>query len=342
MVELVQPKSSRASDVRPARAAQGGLGGILRERHTHMNTRSSLLTVGVSALLVTGSAFAAAPASAAPNSQECLTAQSALSAQLGVASVDLAIANELRAAISVLDTVGPQLAALWDAADASLADEEAAIVAAEAAVTTAFDNSDLAEAALANAQELQFQAQGNLEDANEALEADPENVELQEAVDAAERALTDANAAVAGAETAATDAAAAIDPALAAVRAAYEALEAASIAAYNTAEITALEAQSTEAFLSIEASLAALGATPGTDPDQLIALADAAIAACSGAAVKPAAVVAPQQRGLNVQTAGTSEAGATDPANLALLGLAGLGAMAAAGAVVVRRRSARS
>ena len=145
MVQLVQPKSSRASEVQAACAAQGGLGGFSRKT-THMNTRSCLLTVGVSALLATGSVLTAAPASAAPGSAECLTAQSALGAQLGVASVDIALANQLRAAIATFESLGAQLEPLYVEADLAVADELAALDAADAAV---FEASEIFNAAAA-------------------------------------------------------------------------------------------------------------------------------------------------------------------------------------------------
>ncbi|NJC22594.1 hypothetical protein BJ994_001670 [Arthrobacter pigmenti] len=308
-----------------------------------MNTRSSLLTVGVSALLVTGSAFAAAPATAAPGSSECLTAQAALGTQLGVASADLTLANQIRASIAVLETVGVQLEALYVQAEASVQDE---VAAADAAVGEAFGVSDEATIALNAAIAVETAADLRLQAADTAVDevppGDDEALALAVAEQtAAQEALNAAAAVTVAAQAQATAADAAVEAAITASEEANAALEAASIAAYSAPEITALEAQGGAAATELDAALVTLGATPGTDPEQLVALADATIAACSGVAVKPAVTVAAQQqqRGLNIQTAAVSDAGATDPANVAfLLGLAGLGAVAAAGAVVVVRR----
>ncbi|GAB3546345.1 hypothetical protein GCM10027404_06590 [Arthrobacter tumbae] len=315
-----------------------------------MNTRSCLLTVGVSALIATGSVLTAAPASAAPGSAECLTAQTALSAQLGVASVDLSIANQLRAAITELETIGTQLEGLYPQLDAAVAAEIAAFDAADIAAIGADEALRTAKLDLAAADMDFAVATERLRLATAALEAEPEDPEAIAELDAARAGV---NTAVLAQETASGDIATA-QAALLEVERTGIALEAAYAAAYVSLGVEALELRAFAFSADIEALLTALGATEGTDPQQLIDLADAAVAACSAPAVAQAPIAhtpvaqapvvraaAPQQRGLNIQTA-AHDAGATDPANLALLaGLAGFGTATAAGAVVVvRRRSA--
>lgn len=275
-----------------------------------MNTRSCLLTVGVSALLVTGSALTAAPASAAPGSAECVSAQMALRSELGVATVDINLANQLRAAISELEALSAQLEPLYLAAEQETQDELEALDAAAEAESLAWDRLEAARAASAA--------------------VDPDD---SSAVDAAALELQNAQAAYEAAE--------------AELGRADAAFLSAAEAAYTTVEIAALEARFDVAVVSFDDAFTRLGLTEGSDPNQLIALADAAVAACSAPAVVSTPVVraapaAPQkQRGLNIQTAAAQEEDATSAANLALLaGLAGFGSLAAAGtAVVVRRRS---
>lgn len=278
-----------------------------------MNTRSCLLTVGVSALLATGSVLTAAPASAAPSSAECVAAQTALSTQLGIASVDISLANQLREAMASLDAVGAQLEPLYAAAELDVQDELDALDRAVNAEVEAWDR---------------------LEDANDALAAvDPADIA---AVEAAQKEQQDAE-----------DAYNLANEELAKANAAYTL---AADAAYTAPEIVALEAQADAAFASFDDAFTRLGLTEGSDPEQLTVLVDAALAACSAPAVVQTPVVehlpaervaAPRQRGLNIQTA-AHDAGATAPADIALLaGLAAVGAAAAAGSVVVvRRRSA--
>lgn len=306
-----------------------------------MNTRSCLPAIGVSALLATGSVLTAAPASAAPGSAECISAQSAFGAQLGAATVDITIANQLRSAITELETVGAQLEALYPRLDAALAVEIAAADEAESAWNTA-------DGALADADLELTAAVTDLADANErlrraivALEADPEDLAAIAERDAAQ---IGADEALLAQETAADNvvtAEANVEAALLEAERTGIALDAAFNAAYRSLGIEALELRANDAIVDLEALLTTLGLTEGTDPEQLVALANAVVAACSAPAVAhtPAIrAVAPQQRGLNIQTA-AYDTGATDPANLALLaGLAGFGAAAATGAVVVVRR----
>ncbi|GAB3531830.1 hypothetical protein GCM10027403_02930 [Arthrobacter tecti] len=313
-----------------------------------MNTRSCLLTVGVSALLVTGSAFAAAPATAAPNSSECVTAQSALSFELGVASVDLTLANDLRDATGRLDIVGPELDEAFLQADLSTSDEFAAVEVAHQAVNVAIANSDAASLRYDGALTTNDEALTRLAQAEKAVADVPlgDDAALALAVaerDAAQLAANAAVEAIVQAEADIEEAAIALHAAFVASEEADLIFETASTAAFSSPKILDLQAQYGRAITDIDSALAALGATAGVDTRKLIALGDAAIAACSGAVVKPAVTVAvpqqQQQRGLNIQTAAVSDAGATDPANVAfLLGLAGLEAVAAAGAVVVVRR----
>ncbi|WP_458115187.1 hypothetical protein [Arthrobacter sp. D2-10] len=271
-----------------------------------MNTRSCLLTVGVSTLLATGTVLTAAPASAAPGSAECVAAQAALSTQLGVASVDITLANQLRDAINAFDSIDAQLYPLYAEAELSTQDELEALdaaVVAEAQAGKRLEDATIALNALLAAEP---------QDPDAVAEAEHEKLEAEVAYPLTETALLSADAAYSTA----------LD------------------AAYTIPAILNLEEQFDIAVASFEEAFAQLGLTEGADPEQLLALADAAVAACSApVANKPAVTVsAPQQRGLNIQTA-AYDAGASDPANLALLaGLAGLGAAAVSGAVVVRRR----
>ncbi|WP_309072018.1 hypothetical protein [Arthrobacter sp.] len=310
-----------------------------------MNTRSCLLTVGVSALLATGTVLTAAPASAAPGSAECVAAQAALSTQLGVASVDITLANQLRDAINAFDSIDAQLYPLYAEADLAVADEVAALDDAEFTAFKAAEAAEAAAALLTAAAGAEAKALAELDAAEAAVLAVPagDTVALAEAEAARDEAQGRYDAAV----KVAADAKSASDAAAAEVAAAAEKYEAADQAylaaaevAYGTPQILALEAQFEATIESFDDAYIKLGLTEGADPEQLLALADAAVAACSApVANKPAVTVsAPQQRGLNIQTA-AYDAGASDPANLALLaGLAGLGAAAVSGAVVVRRR----
>ena len=323
-----------------------------------MNTRCCLLAVGVSALLATGSVLTAAPASAAPGSAECLTAQSALGAQLGVASVDIALANQLRAAIATFESLGTQLEPLYVEADLAVADELAALDAADAAVFEASEIFNAAAALLAATQSAEATALADRDAAQAVVDGLPDGDPALEAAEAeleqAQARLDIAAAATVQATTDEAAAQAALDAAFMEYDEADQAYVLAFDAAYGTPEILALEAQVETAAASFDDALVRLSLTEGSDPQQLIALADAVVAACSAPAVAHTPVAqtpsahtpvarpaAPQQRGLNIQTA-ADDAGATDPANLTLLaGLAGFGAVTAAGAVVVvRRRSA--
>lgn len=313
-----------------------------------MNTRSCLLTVGVSALLATGTVLTAAPASAAPGSAECVAAQSALKTQLGIASVDISLANQLRTALATFESLDAQLEPLYVEAELALADELAALDAAEIAAYDASLAEEAAKALLTAAQSAEAAASSDLAAAEQAVldaQGDAAAVEAAEAQhDLAQKRYDIAVAATAKAQVDADTAWKTFEAADAAFAEANDVFLSAADVAYATAEILALEAQYGATIVSFEDAFTRLGLTEGTDPEQLIALADAAVAACSGPAVQTPVVraAAPQQqRGLNIQTA-VHDAGATDPANLALLaGLAGLGAAAATGAVVVvRRRSA--
>lgn len=290
-----------------------------------MNTRSCLLTVGASALLLTGSIIGAAPASAAPGSPECVAAETALKTELGIATVDINLANRLRTVITSLETIGAQLEPLYAAAELSLEDEATTL-------DTAIEAELEAERLLAEAKGLLAQAEAALA---AITPADPTN-----------QAYADAQAAVAAAQEAVTTAQTTYDNAVAASTEADDAYIKEAEALFTSPEILALEAQADAAIVSLDEIVVALGLTEGADPERLLALADAAIAACSAPAVVAAPVAttpAPQQqqRGLNIQTA-ANDVDATAPANLGLLaGLAGLGAAAGATALVVRRRQAQ-
>lgn len=310
-----------------------------------MNTRSCLLTVGVSALLATGSVITAAPASAAPGSAECVSAQSALNAQLGVASVDISLANSLRSAIERYNGASADAEAAFYAAFAQAEDEERVMAAAEEAAQLAYDAWLAADEALVAAVAAEQAASDEVIAAKARLDAVPDGDE--EARLAAEADLTAAQEAERAAETIVlsrvqeeSDAEELYNTAEQAAAVAFDAFD----MAIQTPEFVAAQEAVATAYRSFEEAMIAIGATPGIDPRSLTGLADAAVAACSAPAVAniPALTVsAPQQRGLNIQTA-AHDTGATDPANLALLaGLAGFGTAAAAGAVVVvRRRSA--
>jgi hypothetical protein len=227
--------------------------------------------------------------------------------------VDINLANQLRDAMASLDAIGAQLEPLYAAAELDVQDE-----------LEAFEKAVNAE----------VEAGYRLQDANDALAAvDPADTAAVEAAQKEQRDAEDA-----------------YDLAYEELVKADAAYTLAADAAYTAPGIVALEAQADAAFVSFEDAFTRLGLTEGSDPEQLSALVDAALAACSAPAVVQTPVVehipaervaAPQQRGLNIQTA-AQDAGATGPANIALLaGLAGFGAAAAAGSVVVvRRRSA--
>ncbi|WP_323958651.1 hypothetical protein GC088_08790 [Arthrobacter sp. JZ12] len=273
-----------------------------------MNTRSCLLTVGASALLLTGSIIGAAPASAAPGSPECVAAETALKTELGVATVDINLANQVRTVIISFEAIIAQLDPLYAAFDLFLENEIAALNAAGEAASDAEIALEIAKTSL-------------------------------KATDLADPAYSDAETVVAEAEDA-------HKKAMDAYLAAQGVYDAAARLAPGYNEILALEAQADDTLASLDDTVVALGLTEGADPERLLTLADAAIAACSAAAVVAAPVAttpAPQQqqRGLNIQTA-ANDVDATAPANLGLLaGLAGLGAAAGATALVVRRRQAQ-
>ncbi|WP_026543834.1 hypothetical protein [Arthrobacter sp. 35/47] len=314
-----------------------------------MNTRSCLLTVGVSALLATGPVLAAVPASAAPGSPQCVSAQAALTAQIGVASVDIALANQLREALASFESIGAQLEPLYLEADLAVADELAALDAADIAAYDASVAAGAAAAILRTSIDAETSAEADLAAAEQAVLEVPEGdaaalAEAERLRDEAQARLTIATAAR---EQADVDATAAQETSLAADAAfteANEAFLAAADAAYASPAILALEAQFDDAAASFDDAFIRLGLTEGTDPQQLLALADAAADACSAPAAgyEPVVRAAPAQRGMNIQTA-AYDAGTTGPADLALLArLAGFGAAATVGAgVVVRRLEAR-
>lgn len=311
-----------------------------------MNTRSCLLTVGVSALLATGPVLAAVPASASPGSPQCVSAQAALTAQIGVASVDIALANQLREALASFESIGAQLEPLYLEADLAVADELVALDAADIAAYDAFVAADSAAAILSTAIDAETSAEADLAAAQATLDAaeGPETTEAERLRDEAQARLTIATDARVHAEADAEAAQTAYLDADAAFAAANEAFLAAADAAYGSPAILALEAQFDAAAASFDDAFIRLGVTEGTDPQQLLALADAAADACSAPAAgyEPVVRAAPAQRGMNIQTA-AYDAGTTGPADLALLaGLAGFGAAATAGSgVVVRRLEAR-
>lgn len=320
-----------------------------------MNTRSCLLTVGVSALLATGSVLTAAPASAAPGSAECVSAQAALAAQLGVASVDISLANQLRDAMAELEAIGSQLENLYLQAEQSISDELAAAQAAEGVVNAAIEESDRIALVLEGAYGTEQETGARLSAAIAAVEEVPpgDTEALANALAEQEKAQAAYDAALAAsaqAEASVMEASRILEEAFVSLDEANLILEAASEAAFSAPEILALQTRLADSMSSIDAALRALGLTEGSDPQQLIALAEAAVAACSAPAVVQTPVAHTpvggaetprQQRGLNIQTA-ANDADAADPANLALLaGLAGFGAAASVGAVViVRRRNA--
>ncbi|MDF9278659.1 hypothetical protein P4U43_12760, partial [Arthrobacter sp. EH-1B-1] len=260
-----------------------------------MNTRSCLLTVGVSALLATGSVLTAAPASAAPGSAECLTAQAALKTHIGVASVDITLANQLRAAIATFESLGAQLEPLYVEADLAVAAELAALEAADAATFEASEVVNAAVALLTAAQSAEATTLAELEAAKQAVldvppgdaaaleEAEAQRDQAQARHDIAVAATASAKADEAAAQTALEDAFLRYDEAEQAYVEAFD-------AAYGTPEILALEAQVETAAASFDDAIVRLSLTEGSNPQDLIALADAVIAACSAAAVAQAPV----------------------------------------------------
>lgn len=237
-----------------------------------------------------------------------------------------------------------------------MAAELAALDAADAATFEASEVVNAAMALLTAAQSAEATTLAELEAAKQSVldvppgdaaaleEAEAQRDQAQARHDIAVAATASAKADEAAAQTALEDAFLRYDEAEQAYVEAFD-------AAYGTPEILALEAQVETAAASFDDAIIRLSLTEGSNPQDLIALADAVIAACSAPAVAQAPVAqtpiahaplartaAPQQRGLNIQTA-AHDARATDPANLALLaGLAGFGAATAAGAVVVVRR----
>ncbi|WP_035775960.1 hypothetical protein [Arthrobacter sp. H5] len=315
-----------------------------------MKTRSCLLSIGSSAALVGGSLFfAAAPATAAPDSPACISATSALNVVLDSATVDLALVQELKVSITAIEAAALELQAAFEAADLAAAPLYAEFETALQAAETAAATLDQADIELAAAVAIQAQAEVRLAAANAALIAAQEDGDndliaiAQAEVDAATEAETAAALTVTERQTG-------LDAAVAAFAAAEESVIVAETALSEALFTDAIAAAETKYFTAIEtteALLATLGARPGTNPETIRSLVDTVIATCAATAVAntpaaPAPVAANVEgRGLNIQTAAADDGVG---GNVLLFGgLAGAGVMlSAAGAFALRNRSKTS
>lgn len=326
-----------------------------------MTTRNHLLAVGSTVALVAGSLLlTSAPATAAPDSQACVSARAELGAVIDSASVDIALAYDLKAAFAAIDQAAVELEDAWLEAEFAAEDEgllfDAAIDAYDEAVVI------LAEAESKLAQQPQLQM--NYDNATKAVgnaqaELDEVDVNDADALGAAQEKLTAAQAAqqeaadlLAGGQTVQAD----FDAAIAAFDAADQAVfdaETAYFDAQFTDAVAAAEEKFFAAIEKIESIVVALEG-PGTSPEQVEATVDSVIEACAaagtGEGTPPASdsavstavdsnAPASTNRGFNIQTAAAEEA-ETGHNMLTVGGILGAGtAIFAAVIVMVRRRT---
>ena len=326
-----------------------------------MTHRNRLLTFSSCAALVAGSAFiTSAPATAAPNSASCVTAQTALAGALDSASVDIALAYELKAALAAVEAASLALDEAWMAAEAAAAAEYAAYELAIEAYESAIVAIEATELALDTAQTIKILADDRVIAAELAVAAvadgdDDARLAAEAELAAALIAQTDATAALSARQAERDAAPAAFEAADAALMNAQTALDNALYSeAVNTAETNYFAA-----IEVIEAVLSALGG-PGTSVEEVQVLVNAAIAACAATGAgtgqeievpvvaivpstpaPPSAVTPTAGRGLNVQTA-AAQTSATDAGTLAIGGLATGALMLLSGAAVWLRRSTRA
>lgn len=327
-----------------------------------MTHRNRLLTFGSCAALVAGSAFiTATPAAAAPNSESCVTAQVALAGALDSASVDIALAYELKAALTAVEAASLALDEAWMAADAAAAEEYAAYEVAIQAYESAIVAIEATQIALDAAQTIKILADDRVVAAELALAAvaegdDEARVVAEAELAAALIAQADATAALSARQAERDAAPVAFEAADAALMEAQTALD---NALYSEAVIAA-ETNYFAAVEVIEGVLSALGG-PGTSVEEVQVLVNAAIAACAATGAgtgqgievpvvavvpttspaAPGAATPTAGRGLNVQTAAV-ETPATDGGALAIGGLAGSALMLLSGAAVWLRRSTKA
>lgn len=326
-----------------------------------MTHRNRLLTFSSCAALIAGSAFiTATPAAAAPNSESCVTAQVALAGVLDSASVDIALAYELKAALTAVEAASLALDEAWMAADAAAAEEYAAYEVAIEAYESAIVAIEATQVALDAAQTIKILADDRVIAAELALAAvadgdDDARLAAEAELAAALIAQADATAALSARQAERDAAPAAFDAADAALMDAQTALD---NALYTEAVLTA-ENNYFAAIEVIEGVLSALGG-PGTSVEEVQVLVNAAIAACAATGagtgqeievpvvnIVPSTPAAPGTaapaagRGLNVQTA-AAETSATDGGALAIGGLATGALLLLSGAAVWLRRSTRA
>lgn len=322
-----------------------------------MTTRNHLLAVASTATLVAGSLFlTTAPATAAPDSQTCVSARAELGAAIDSASVDIALAYDLKAAFAAIDQAAVDLEAAW--LEAELAAEDEGLLFEAALVD--LDNAGLALDEAQLKLEQQPQLQTDYDDATKAVLDAEDELELVDVSD--EEALAAARAKLAAALTAKQDAAdvlANMQPNYDAAAAAFDAAE----RAMTDAETAYFDALFTEAIMAaedkffaaiemIESILVALDG-PGTSPEQVEAMVDAVIEACASTGAREgtppatdpavsAGVVSntpvSTNRGLNIQSAAGKEAETSQTALSAGGLLAGI-AVSSAVIVMVRRRT---
>lgn len=322
-----------------------------------MTTRNHLLAVASAAALVAGSLFlATAPATAAPDSQTCVSARAELGAVIDSAGVDIALAYDLKAAFAAIDQAAVELESAW--LEAELAAEDEGILFDDALVT--FDDAGIALDAALTALERLPQQQKIYDDAAQAVldaqaELDIVDVSDAEALAAAEAKLATALVAQEEAAVALADIQTNYDAADAAFDAADQALidaETAYFDALFTEAVMAAEDKFFAAIEKIESIVVALEG-PGTSPEQVEAMVDSVIEACaasgtgegtppaSGSTVSTAVdsnAPVSTNRGFNIQTAAAEEA-ETSQNLLTVGGLLGAGtAIFAVVIVMVRRR----
>lgn len=319
-----------------------------------MTTRNHLLAVGSTVALVAGSLLlTTAPATAAPDSQTCVSARAELGAAVDSASVDIALAYDLKAAFAAIDQAAVELEDAW--LEAEFAAEDEGILFDEALL--AYDE---AAVELADAETQLVQLKQDQDDATTAVdtaqaELDAVDVNDTSALAAAQAKLVAAQAAQQEAAEALAGMQTTYDDALAGFEMADQALTDAETAYFDalfTDAVAAAEDKFFAAIEKIESIVVALDG-PGTSPEQVEAMVDAVIDACAaagtGEGTPPASdsaistgvdsdAPASTDRGLNIQTAAVEETEAGRNV-MAAGGLLGAGtAIIAAVVVMVRRR----
>ncbi|WP_026553616.1 hypothetical protein [Arthrobacter sp. H20] len=328
-----------------------------------MTHRNRLLAFGACAALVAGSTFLAAPAVAAPNSAACISAQTALGFSLDSASVDIGLAYDLKAAIAAVEAAGVALEEAYLNADVAETEVYAAYESAFEAFEAAIVAVDLTQAALDAAQTAKIFADDRVEAAELALAA----VGADDAAGrlAAEAELTAARAVQTEATSELATRQVERDAAPASLVAAEAVLMEAQTALDNalyTDDLIAAEDAYYAAVDVIEGILSDLDG-PGTSPEEVQALVNAALAACAatgngtgqgievpviaitpGPPSNPGVVAAGTStgtgRGLNVQTA-ASDSGERGSV-LELTGAAGAALLLLSGVALWFRRSTRA